>query len=318
MEAAVVIAAPRRPRRAARMLAAAAAADGDAAAASSAPDQQQQQAQQPAKQRQPRQRRQPAEQQQQQQQQQQQEPWTYKYPHSRRGPSPCPPGDAFCRQLEALAQNVLGYPHAPPALVKRLEALRAAGIDQVTLAAERLAARYGSEIALHLICRAPAVLLADPDALEARARALAATVGAAGDAELLPLLHKAPALLLLEPGELRARYEALPRALRFTPQQAREIVAKYPLVLTKATPALAFMADKLRRLAAARPRWAAEAEALTPSLMAFILRDFGDVVSPPLFCCRPCSPFPRTLAPPPPFDRAARCALACLPPIKTL
>ncbi|KIY98168.1 hypothetical protein MNEG_9792 [Monoraphidium neglectum] len=204
------------------------------------------------------------------------EPWTYKYARAR-GPSPCDPSDAFCMQLEALFQSVLAYPYAPPRVHRHLEALRPAGIDAVTERVERAAAHFGAEIALTFFRRAPELLLLPPDELLARAREATRSVGIS-DHDLPLMLHKNPGLLLLESAELRARYEALPRVLHFTPQQAQALVLKYPLVLSRRTPALHFMAGQLRHLASARSQWQAEVDAISPSLMAFFLRDFGDQV----------------------------------------
>lgn len=55
-------------------------------------------------------------------------------------------------------------------------------------------------------------------------------------------------------------------------------MTKYPLVLNRTTPALAYMVGQLRHLAAARGQWASDLEGITPSLMAFFLKDFGDQV----------------------------------------
>ncbi|KAI8476973.1 MAG: hypothetical protein J3K34DRAFT_516226 [Monoraphidium minutum] len=214
--------------------------------------------------------------QQQQQQRPPRAPWGYKYPRAR-GPSPCRPGDDFCAQLDALAQAVLAYPYTPPRVARRLDALRPAGIDAITARVEAAADHYGAELALGFISRAPELLLLDFETTRARAAAAAAALGLP-EAEMPALLIKSPQMLLLEPAELRARYDALPRALRLAPQQAHALVLKYPPVLSRRTASLAFMAGQLRHLAGARSQWSAELEAISPSLMAFFLRDYGDQV----------------------------------------
>jgi hypothetical protein len=56
-------------------------------------------------------------------------------------------------------------------------------------------------------------------------------------------------------------------------------VLKWPPALCRSTQSLAFMAARLRALAAARGQWAEDVALISPSLMAFFLRDFGDLVS---------------------------------------
>jgi hypothetical protein len=55
-------------------------------------------------------------------------------------------------------------------------------------------------------------------------------------------------------------------------------VLKYPPVLSRRAAATAFMAGRLRALCQARGQWQADALTITPSLLAFFLRDFGDMV----------------------------------------
>lgn len=65
-----------------------------------------------------------------------------------------------------------------------------------------------------------------------------------------------------------------------SPPQAAALALKYPTVLTRPTAAVAFMAARLRALCGRRGRWAEDAAAgLPPGIMAFYMRDFGDLVS---------------------------------------
>jgi hypothetical protein len=80
-----------------------------------------------------------------------------------------------------------------------------------------------------------------------------------------------PSSLLLPPS---ARAPHAPRL------QVSALVSKYPLVLNRRTPALEWMVGQLRHLAQSRPQWQADADAISPSLLAFFLRDFGDQVGP--------------------------------------
>jgi len=207
-------------------------------------------------------------------------PWTYKYRRSR-GPSPCAPDDTFCCQLEALIQNVLAYPYTPPRIHRRLDQLRPLGIDAVTDTVERMAEHFGAELALAFLRRQPELLELDFPTIDARARELRATLHVP-EHEVPLLLHKNPGLLALEPAELRARFEALPRVLRFSPLQVHALVTKYPLVLSRRTDALQYMVGQLHHLARARSQWQDDADAITPSLLAFFLKDFGDQVR---VCC---------------------------------
>ena len=85
------------------------------------------------------------------------ENWDYKY---QRFPcaSPVRPDDMRCLQVEALFQNVLGYPRLPPRVYRFMQTHPDLTVEDVTATVEGLTARYGKELVFYILRRTPFIL----------------------------------------------------------------------------------------------------------------------------------------------------------------
>lgn len=85
------------------------------------------------------------------------ENWGYKY---QRFPcaSPVQPDDLRCLKIEALFQNVLGYPRLPPRVYRFLQNNQEVSVEAITETVEGLSMRYGKELIFYLLRRTPLIL----------------------------------------------------------------------------------------------------------------------------------------------------------------
>lgn len=137
------------------------------------------------------------------------EGWDYKY---LRFPcaSPVHPDDARCMKIEALFQNVLGYPRLPPRVHQHLRKNSTASVEHVTATVEGLSAKYGRELVLYLLRRCPLILDTTVEAAVAKADGTRSMLDLKPH-EIFMILRKNPMLLVLDSGEARARYNRLHR-----------------------------------------------------------------------------------------------------------
>ncbi len=175
--------------------------------------------------------------------------WDYKYPRQRCS-SPCSPDDSRCHKIEALVQNVLGYPRIPARLHRRLCDIDT-DLDTITDTVEKLADFFGGEMVTYFLKRQPYILTMTWSAIKQNYDSIMSMIGLKPSA-MLTLLLKNPTLLVLETAVLKSRYEALPRLLSLSADQAHALVVKYPMALNLTSERLRFILDQLRQLAYTR------------------------------------------------------------------
>ncbi len=78
--------------------------------------------------------------------------------------SPCLAGDVRCEQLEAVIQHVLRYPRMPTRVCRWLPEIQT-DVPTMTRSLEGLTRRYGQELTLHFLRRAPKLLNHELDTL---------------------------------------------------------------------------------------------------------------------------------------------------------
>ncbi|GLC67023.1 hypothetical protein PLESTF_000503100 [Pleodorina starrii] len=207
------------------------------------------------------------------------------YPYTRSPvASACSPHDTAGLKLEALFQCVLHYPRAPPRLLRFLrrevpddvEARLAA----ITATVECLAGSVGREVAVYLIRRSAWLVLQPAEVLAPRmeaVRRLLRLQPGPGGGGVTDLLRKNPNLLRMQEDTVVGRYRALQKALYdavgFDEQQLRALIIKYPLILNFKHESVHSALMALRRLCSARPDWTAFYKALSPSQVAFFVRE---------------------------------------------
>jgi hypothetical protein len=175
--------------------------------------------------------------------------WDYKY-QRRPCSSPCGASDSRCHKLEALVQNVLGYPRIPARLHRRLGDLDL-DLDIITDTMEKLADFFGGEMVTYFIKRQPYILDLPFSKIKEHYDAVMSMIGLR-PSQMLTLLLKNPTLLVLETSLLKSRYEVLPRLVSLSADQTHTMVIKYPMVLNLTSERLRFILDQLRQLAYTR------------------------------------------------------------------
>jgi hypothetical protein len=106
--------------------------------------------------------------------------------------------------------------------------------------------------------------------------------------DLFRILCKNPNLFCLEAQLVRTRYNALHRVLPLNHEQVKRLVHKFPLALNYQTTSIESAIDALRQVTYTRQQWQVDFERITPSLVAFYLRDTKDILSrcvPDMLCC---------------------------------
>lgn len=178
--------------------------------------------------------------------------------------------------VEALFQNVLGYPRLPVRVHHYIKHLDLdTEIGQLTATVEKLTEQYGKELALYYIRRTPEILCYDYDTLAARAEQVRSMLDLR-PAELLMILRKNPHLLCLEPQVARSRYNQLHKVTPLNHDSVKKMVRKYPLALNFDTQNVEDIVDRLRQLCNTRVLWQENFDTISFSLLAFFLRDWKD------------------------------------------
>jgi hypothetical protein len=175
--------------------------------------------------------------------------WDYKYTRQPCS-SPCGVADGRCHKIEALVQNVLGYPRIPARLHRKLCDIEQ-DLDTITDTVEKLADFFGGEMVTYFLKRQPYILSLPFSKIKEHYDAIMSMIGLK-PSQMLTLLLKNPTLLVLETSLLKSRYEALPRLVSLSADQAHTMVVKYPMVLNLTSERLRFILDQLRQLAYTR------------------------------------------------------------------
>ncbi|GLI59091.1 hypothetical protein VaNZ11_000776 [Volvox africanus] len=194
--------------------------------------------------------------------------------------SACSPSDTTALKLEALFQCVLHYPRLPPKLLRFLHREVPDGpmgrLAEVTATVERLAEAVGREVAMYLIRRSSWLVLVPAESVAPRMEAVRRLLGLQPGG-VPDLLRKNPNLLRMEEETLRGRYDALQNALYdavgFDETKLRTLIVKYPLILNFKHESVHNALMALRRLCSARPDWVTYYKALSPSQVAFFIRE---------------------------------------------
>jgi hypothetical protein len=201
--------------------------------------------------------------------------WDYKYARIPCA-SPVTPDDTRCLKMEALFQHVLGYPRLPPRVHRHLRNSTAT-VDAVTSVVEGLSAKYGRELVLYLLRRCPLIL--DTDVATAVQKAdVARSMLDLQPHEIFMILRKNPMLLVLDSVEARARYDRLHRITPLSHEAVKLMVRKYPLVLNSRSETIENVTERMRHLAYTRSMWQQDFDCISPSLLAFFLRDYADLL----------------------------------------
>lgn len=201
--------------------------------------------------------------------------WDYKYQRFSCA-SPVEPWDTRLLKVEALFQHVLGYPRLPPRVHRHLKQ-SAASVDSITAVVEGLAARYGKELVLYLVRRCPHILERSFEEVAERADVLRSMLDLKPH-EIFMIMRKNPLLLVMDSPEARARFNKLHRMTPLSHEAVKVMVRKYPLVLNCRSETIAAIVERLRHLAYTRAMWQQDFDCMSPSLMAFFLRDYRDLL----------------------------------------
>lgn len=180
-------------------------------------------------------------------------------------------------KLEALCQNVLMYPRLPLKIFRCLYD-KPYELNEVTAVLEGLVDKYGRELCLYFLRRQPKLLLENIQDIEQRAAGLSELLGL-NDFEVLLVLRKNPNLLLLDLNVTRERYFNLPKATFLDNDGTKALTLKYPMVLSHRSETVLETVEALRELTYSRSAWQAELATITPSLLAFFLRDRYDLLA---------------------------------------
>lgn len=207
---------------------------------------------------------------------QQSEQWTYKYQHFACS-SPVDPRDTRCRQVEALFQNVLGYPRLPERIHMFVQRHQELGVEHITAVVEALDARFGKELVLYLLMREPHILRFHMEQMSNNVEAVRLLLDLKG-CDMFMMLRKNPALLIMDPSVVRSRYDQLLRITPLSREDVKAMVRKMPLLLSRSSEVVAQMTERLRHLAYTRAMWQRDFEVITPSLLAFFYRDANDLL----------------------------------------
>lgn len=185
-------------------------------------------------------------------------------------------GDLRCFKVEALLQNVLGYPRLPSKLKDALRSMQR-DVGDITQVVEELSAHLGKEITMHCVRKEPWVLAEDFNVIVSRLEYMQ-TMLQVSPTEMYTLVRKCPRLLIIDSSKLQSRYNALPGLTKFGPSQIHKMVHKYPPVLAFTTEYLQATLVRLRDLAFTRELWQEDLENITPSLFAFFINDAEDLL----------------------------------------
>mmetsp|Transcript_19189 Transcript_19189/g.48792 ORF Transcript_19189/g.48792 Transcript_19189/m.48792 type:complete len:377 (-) Transcript_19189:8-1138(-) len=201
--------------------------------------------------------------------------WDYKYPHIPCA-SLCAPDDTRYLKVEALFQNVLGYPRLPSRVHQFMPRI-STDISTITRTVENLSKRYGQELVLYYLRRSPNMLSCDYETLVARAEHVRSMLDLR-PTEVLAVLRKNPNLFIMESSVVRTRFTSLHKVMPLNHDNVRKLVVKFPLILNYQTTSIEHLMDSLRQLSYTRVQWQQDFDAMSPSLIAFYLRDARDLL----------------------------------------
>lgn len=203
-----------------------------------------------------------------------QQAWDYKYKWNP-CPSPCEANDDRCRKVEALIQNVLSYPIMPIHICKYLPR-SSADLNSMTALVEQMASHFGKELTLVYITKTPRILELNFSTVLERIKAFRELFGVL-DSDVPMMLRKYSGLVTLEPQEVRLRLDNLRELTGFNNQQMRAFVLKFPLGISYPPGLVRMWIERFRQLCFTRDEWTRTLQLeMTPSLMAFFLKDAGD------------------------------------------
>ena len=205
--------------------------------------------------------------------------WDFKYSHYPCA-SPVGPSDIRMLQIEAIFQNVLGYPRLPPRIHSFLcQGGRGEGVtvESSLETVEGLSERYGKELVLYLLKRCPLILLERFEDLSERADITRSMLDLKPH-DMYMILRKNPLLLVMEPTEARARFNRLHRITPLSHESVTTMVRKFPLALNFTSESIEAKVERLRNLAYTRTTWQQHFDNIPPSLLAFYLRDSKDLL----------------------------------------
>eukprot|EP00775_Hariotina_reticulata_P010951 gene10951-11105_t len=145
----------------------------------------------------------------------------------------------------------------------------------MTTLVEQMAGHFGKELTLYYISKQPRLLVMDFQTVLQRCNDIQEVAGVR-DVEIPQLLRKCPSLLLLTRQELQQRHENIPRMIHFNSVQTRALIIKYPSVLCGSSNYIKGCIDRFRQLCYTREEWARDFDTISPSLLAYFLKDAGD------------------------------------------
>eukprot|EP00877_Chromochloris_zofingiensis_P012653 jgi/Chrzof1/7641/Cz02g31090.t1 len=164
----------------------------------------------------------------------------------------------------------------PLSVHRRLDRITAS-VEGITDLVERMADYWGKELALYFIRKCPLILQHEFRTVMNNCQHVQQLIGLQ-TSEMALLLRKNPALLILEPVLLHSRYEALPQLTEYNQQQVKALVVKFPLIVNYTTQTLHTKIEQLRQLCSIRDEWREDFEAISPSLLAYYIRDSTDII----------------------------------------
>lgn len=207
--------------------------------------------------------------------------WDYKYEHYPCA-SPVDPMDMRLLKVEALFQNVLSFPRLPPRIHRFLLREGAYGgaaltVEALTATVEGLNARFGKELVLNMVMRCPLLFLQKAEDLYERADFTRSMLDLKPH-DMYMILRKNPLLMVMDPSISRARFNRLHRVTPLSHEAVTVMVRKYPLVLNMKSENVEVIIERLRHLAYSRVTWQENFDDISPSLLAFFLRDHADLL----------------------------------------
>jgi len=150
-------------------------------------------------------------------------------------------------------------------------------ISTITRTVENLSKRYGQELVLYYLRRSPNMLSCDYETLVARAEHVRSMLDLR-PTEVLAVLRKNPNLFIMESSVVRTRFTSLHKVMPLNHDNVRKLVVKFPLILNYQTTSIEHLMDSLRQLSYTRVQWQQDFDAMSPSLIAFYLRDARDLL----------------------------------------
>ncbi len=110
--------------------------------------------------------------------------------------------------MQALFQNVLGFPRLPPRLYRFLLSNPDVTVESATACVEALTARYGKELSFYMLRRTPLILNHKPEDLLERAESARRMLDLKPQ-DIFMLLRKNPMLMVMTTEDARSRFNKL-------------------------------------------------------------------------------------------------------------